>query len=178
MSKAPGPSPHGDHRSRCGERRSRRGVAGRASGSRQRPEGRSVVRRREQLRRTDAQGREGRREEERRDRDRLRRRERPQEAVLAAPDGRVVEAVRRDHRAAHLRAPADPGQAGDQGRDQGRQRRPDPGHEPQHGTTSGRRHVGQRRLHPDSHRPQAGRARRAACKANNLNPCNVGFSTP
>ena len=50
------------------------------------------------------------------------------------------------------------------------------GHEPGNGEATGRRHVGQHRLHPDGHRP-ASRVRSsvAACKANNLNPCNVGY---
>ena len=56
---------------------------------------------------------------------------------------------------------ADPArQAGDQERDQGRQRRPDSRDEPRDGEAAGRRHVGQRRLHPDGHRTQAGSARR------------------
>ena len=77
-----------------------------------------------------------------------------------------VEAVRRDHRAAHLRAAAHPDrQVGDQGRDQGREHRPDPRHEPGHGGAAGRRAVRQRRLRPDADRPEAGRSRREGVRA-------------
>ena len=88
----------------------------------------------------------------------------------------LVEAVRRDHRAAHLRAPADPArQAGDQGRDQGRQRRPDPRHEPQHGTPPVAGMSGNVVFIQTQIGRKQGALVVAACKANNLNPCNVGY---
>ena len=85
----------------------------------------------------------------------------PKKQLAAAADGDHLEAVRRDHRPADLRAAADPDDpVGDQERHQGRQHRPDPRREPGHRRAAGRRALRQRRLRPDRDRQEAGPARR------------------